>query len=87
MPCKYMRTKYNWTPNDYNLSFPVEEIPSNVDVQNVKELTLQLQNKTPLGKVIHIELEEKNRNIENVLDIYTTAIIGFDNKEKDVILL
>lgn len=87
MPCKYMRTKYNWTPNDYNLSFPVEEIPSNVDVQNVKELTLQLQNKTPLGKVIHIELEEKNRNIENVLDIYTTASISFDNKYKDVILL
>lgn len=61
MPCKYMRTKYNWTPNDYNLSFPVEEIPSNVDVQNVKELTLQLQSKSPLGKVIHIELEEKTK--------------------------
>ena len=84
MPCKYMRTKYNWTPNDYNLSFPVEEIPSNVDVQNVKELTLQLQSKSPLGKVIHIELEEKNRNIENVLDIYSTVIIGLDNKEKEI---
>ena len=87
MPCKYMRTKYNWTPNDYNLSFPTEEIPSNVDVQNVKELTLQLQSKSPLGKVIHIELEEKNRNIENVLDIFTTASISFDNKDKEIEIL
>lgn len=87
MPCKYMRTKYNWTPNDYNLSFPTEEIPSNVDVQNVKELTLQLQSKSPLGKVIHIELEEKNKDIDNVLEIYNTASISFDTKDKDVILL
>ena len=87
MVCKKMRTKYNYTPDDYEISFPIEEIPQNIDVQNVKELTLQLQDKMQLGKTIHIILEEKNEDIENLFDIYTSLSISFENRSKDISIL
>ena len=87
MVCKKMRTKYNYTPDDYELSFPTEEIPQNIDVQNVKELTLQLQDKTELGKTIHIILEEENKDIENLFEIYTTLSMSFENRTKEVTIL
>lgn len=85
--CKYMRTKYNYTPNDYELSFDTRELPSNIDLQNAKELTLQLQSRSPLGNVIHICLNEKNENIDNICEIYNTVNISFDNKNLELILV
>lgn len=85
--CKYMRSKYNYTPNDYELSFDTRELPSNIDLQNAKELTLQLQSRSPLGKVIHLCLNEKNENIDNIYEIYNTVNIVFDEKKIEVILV
>ena len=28
--CKYMRSKHNWTPNDYDLTFPHNDITINI---------------------------------------------------------
>ena len=79
-----MKTKYNYTPNDYELSFDHTLIPSNIDVHNVGELTVQLQSRTPLGKVIHVVLDEKNTDIANTIELYNTISINFDNKNKEL---
>ena len=82
-----MKTKYNYTPNDYELAFDHTLIPSNIDVHNVGELTVQLQSRSPLGKVIHVLLDEKNTDIANSVEIYNAAFITFDNKNKELQLL
>lgn len=84
IPCKKMKTKYNYTPNDYELSFDHTLIPSNIDVHNVGELTVQLQSRTPLGNVIHVVLDEKNTDIVNTIELYNTISINFDNKNKEL---
>lgn len=87
IPCKKMKTKYNFTPNDYELSFDHTLIPSNISVHNVGELTVQLQSRSPLGKVIHVVLDEKNTDIANSVEIYNEVILSFDNKNKELRLL
>lgn len=84
MPCKKMRTKYNYTPNDYELSFDHTLIPSNIDIHNVGELTVQLQSRTPLGKVIHVMLEEKNTDVSNTIELFSELSLTFENKTKEV---
>jgi hypothetical protein len=84
MPCKKMRTKYNYTPNDYELSFDHTLIPSNIDVHNVGELTVQLQSRTPLGKVIHVILDEKNEDVANTVELYNEVSLSFENKTKEL---
>jgi hypothetical protein len=81
-----MRTKYNYTPNDYELSFDHTLIPSNIDVHNVGELTVQLQSRTPLGKVIHVILDEKNTDVANTLELYNEVSLSFDNKTKQLVI-
>ena len=84
IPCKKMKTKYNYTPNDYELSFDHTLIPSNIDVHNVGELTVQLQSRTPLGNVIHVILDEKNTDIANTIELYNEVSLNFDNKTKEL---
>lgn len=79
-----MKTKYNYTPNDYELSFDATIIPSNIDIHNVGELTTQLQSRSPLGKVIHVVLDEKNTDIANTIEIYNEVSLNFDNKIKEL---
>jgi hypothetical protein len=81
-----MKTKYNYTPNDYELSFDHTLIPSNIDVHNVGELTVQLQSRTPLGKVIHVILDEKNTDVANTLELYNEVSLSFDNKTKQLVI-
>jgi hypothetical protein len=58
MPC-HLREKTEYTPNDYNITFPTEKIPRNIKLTNIKNLELELQKAMPLTKKIHIKLEEK----------------------------
>ena len=82
--CKYQRTKYNWTPNDFDLSFPTDQIPSNINPQDVTDLTRQLQKKFPLHKTIHLNLDEKNKNIQNNITVHTRLFITVNNTKTEV---
>lgn len=84
MPCKKMRTKYNWSPNDYEMSFDTKLIPSNIDIHNTGELSLQLQSRTPLGKVIHLVLDEENTDVANTVELFSELSLTFENKTKEV---
>lgn len=86
---KYMKTDYNWTPNDYDISFDVDMIPSNIDIDNVINLTNTLQRNMPLSKKIHLQLNDYSpeRHKKNLIGIHTG--IKFDNgageREVDII--
>ena len=82
--CKYQRTKYNWTPNDFELSFPIDEIPSNINPQDTADLTTQLQKKFPLSKTIHLNLDETNKNIQNNVTISTKLFLTINNNKQEV---
>ena len=85
--CKYMRTRHNWTPADYDLTFPIEEIPSNIPTEDTTNLTLRLQKKFPITKNIHLYLNEDNRTLKNNLTTHTQLYITTNNTTKEVKLL
>lgn len=84
--CKYMRTKYNWTPNDYDIRFPSDQIPSNIKVENTANLQKRLQKKMPLTKTIHLDLEEDNRTYANQIEAHTTLSLTINNVRNEVML-
>lgn len=82
-----MRTKYNWTPNDYDLEFPIEEIPSNIPTEDTANLTTRLQKKFPLSKVIHLYLNEETKTVKNNLTIHTNLYLTINDETKEVKIL
>ena len=82
--CKYMRTKYNWTPNDYDLNFPIEEIPENIPTEDAANLTQRLQKKFPLTKTIHLDLNEDTHALKNNLTVHTQIYLTINNQIKEV---
>lgn len=81
-----MRTKYNWTPNDYDISFEVDKIPSNIAIENVVNLSNMLQRLMPLSKKIHLNLKDYSpeRNKKNRFGIHTGITIDVDGSVMEV---
>lgn len=73
--CKYMRAKYNYTPNDYDLYFDYSDIPSNINLEDSASLTNRLQGLMPLTKVIHLHLNEMDRNHAQEISVSTALTI------------
>ena len=71
-----MRTKENWTPNDYEIAFDYNNIPSNIRMDNVVNLTRQLQSLTPLTKRLHLMMDVDNLNLYNDVKISTKLRIN-----------
>lgn len=82
--CKYMRTKHNWTPNDYDLEFPTDQIPSNINLQDTTDLTHHLQKKFPLSKTIHLNLDETNKDISNNITCHTNLFLTINDEVTEV---
>lgn len=85
--CKYMKTKHNWTPNDYDLTFPTEEIPSNINPEDTADLSLRLQKKFPLSKKIHLYLNEETQSVKNNLTVHTKLYLTINNQTREVKIL
>lgn len=79
MPC-HLREKTEYTPNDYDITFPTDEIPKNIRVGNVKNLELELQKVMPLTKKIHVKLLEKQGATPTNDFKVTTDLIVRDKK-------
>lgn len=80
--CKYMRTKYNWTPNDYDIYFDPGDIPANIKYEDSEDLLKYLNIRNPVTKVLHLNLDQKNHEIGNYLTIYTN--LTFTNNNDDL---
>ena len=76
MLCKYMRTKENWTPNDYEITFDYNNITSNIRMDNVVNLTRQLQSLTPLTKKLHLMMNVDDLQLYNDVKISTRMKIN-----------
>ena len=82
--CKYMRSKFNWTPNDYDLSFKHDEIPSNIPIEDVPNLSDRIQKLTPLSKTVHLNLDTGEKELNNTLDIVSELSLTINNSVKRV---
>ena len=80
--CKYMRSKFNWTPNDYDLSFPYWNIPPNIIMENVPNLSARLKNVTPLAKTIHLNLNNGDREFKNITSIVSDVDLKINSTGK-----
>lgn len=49
--CKYARSKYNYTPSDYDLIFDYTSIPANIRMGDASNLSKRLQQCMPLSKI------------------------------------
>jgi len=78
--CKYMRTRWNWTPNDYDLRFPIEEIPENINTEDTSNLCTRLQKKFPLTKTLHLDLNEDTKSLKNNLTVHTNIFLTINNE-------
>lgn len=85
--CKYMRSKMNWTPNDYELWFEHNKISSNIIVEDVPNLSARLDQLTPLSKKVHVMLNTSNEEYNNTIGIVSdlTLTIGKTVKRVDII--
>lgn len=72
MPCKYMRSKYNYTPNDYDLEFDFTEIPSNINMDDAVSISRRLAAVTPLSKTIHLHLNTGSKEFNQMMNIHTS---------------
>ena len=78
MPCK-IRTDPNWTPNNYEISFNPNKIPTNIKTENNSSLQKRLQKLLPTSKKIHIKLQTEQLTEHNDFKIHTQLKIA--NKE------
>ena len=76
--CKYMRSKYNWTPNDYELTFPHNDIPVNIPLENVPNLSARIKTVTPLSKNIHLTLNEGEEKFNSTISIVSELFLSVD---------
>ena len=85
--CKYMRSKMNCTPNDYELWFEHNKISSNIIVEDVPNLSARLDQLTPLSKKVHVMLNTSNEEYNNTVEIVSelTLTIGKTVKRVDII--
>lgn len=80
----YMRTKHNWTPSDYDITFKPSEIPKNIDYIDADNLTKHLQSKTPITRRIHLQLTENTIKTPSNISIRTGLTLHQDNKRIEV---
>ena len=79
--CRYMRTKYNYTPNDYDLYFETNSIPSNIKYTNTMELSKIMRQYAPLSKKIHLNFHVMNTQSNVHVSLNTSLRVN--NKEVD----
>jgi len=84
MNCKYMRSKFNWTPNDYDLSFKHNEIPSNIPIEDATNLSDRLKKVTPLSKTIHLDLDKGEKELDDTVSIVSELSLTINNTVKRV---
>lgn len=82
--CKYMRTKNNWTPNDYDLEINHNHIPSNIDLEDVPNLSNRLQKLMPLSKTIHLKLDDGKEEYNSTINIVSELSLTVNNTTKRV---
>lgn len=69
--CNYMRTKYNWTPSDYDIHFDLSDVPRNISIGDSVGLENLLETCTPLTRKLHLNLSTMEKEATNEYEIGT----------------
>lgn len=80
----YMKTKYNYTPSDYDINLKYKDIPTNINYIDANNLTRQLQQKTPLTRKIHLQLTETTLNTTHTIQVRTGLRVKTSKENKEV---
>lgn len=81
--CKYFRHEPYYTPNNYDLQFDHNNIPSNIEVEPAANLQKRLQRLMPLSKIIHLDMGTQQSSQTNFLKINTRFKV--DGQEVELI--
>ena len=82
---KYFRNEPYMTPNNYDISFNTENIPSNIPIENGHNLEKRLQKLMPLSKIIHVDFNPLNLKEDNNVFISSKVNLIFDNGQNKII--
>lgn len=80
MVCMYARSKYNYTPSDFDLYFDYTAIPKNIKLTDATNLSKQLQQVMPLTKTIHLNLKTKLQDEAQEIGVSTDLHLTINNK-------
>lgn len=69
--CKIFRHDPYYTPNNYDLQFDHNNIPSNIEVESAANLQKRLQRLMPLSKIIHLDMGTQQSSQTNFLKVNT----------------
>ena len=70
--CMYARSKYNYTPSDYDLIFDYTKIPTNIRMEDASNLSKRLQQYMPLSNVIHLNMNTDLKECSHTVQVYTS---------------
>ncbi len=76
--CKHFRHEPYMTPNNYDIYFNPDEIPTNIKRENVPNLIKRLQKLMPISKKIHVNLTTDAEQIteSNTFQLFTNLKIN-----------
>ena len=69
--CKFFCHEPYYTPNNYDLQFDHNNIPSNIEVESAPNLQKRLQRLMPLSKIIHLDMGTQQSSQTNFIKINT----------------
>ena len=74
--CKHFHQEPYYTPNNYDLPFDPNQIPSNIPVELANTLQNRLQKLMPLTKIIHLDIGKEQFNQENFAMMHTKIMMN-----------
>ena len=76
MTCKYMKTKNNYTPSDYDIIFDISDVPSNISMSSSIDIENILTAYTPLTRKLHLNLRTLDKSVQNEFELSTKLEIN-----------
>ena len=76
IPKKIFRHEPYYTPNNYDLYFDVEKIPSNIRLENGYNLERRLNKLIPLTRRVHLNFDTKTIPADNNIRVFTEMRIN-----------
>lgn len=77
--CKIIHHEPYYTPNNFDLSFDINKIPSNIEMESAVNLQKRLQKLMPISKIIHLDLTTDNP-VNSINQINIVSMLQIDGK-------
>ena len=81
--CKQARSEPYMSPNNYDIEFDANQIPSNVQIESGTNLEKRLQKLMPHGKIVHVSVASTSTPQNNMISI--TPMMNIRKLNEDLI--